>query len=136
MKDIDAATARRLPPYEEYVKTQQQGDGLGILRPFGIAVGVLFVLGGMKIAETLQSYGLAMTASVIAMIPSMYRRVLLAHFPFGIWTLIVLLNADVKRRSDREPLEGPIDDRRRVAHPARARASGPRPVVPGRSVRP
>lgn len=59
-----------------------------------LAVGGLIVFGGLKM-KGLQSYGLAMTASILAMIPCI-SPCCLAGLPIGIWSLVVLMNADVK----------------------------------------
>jgi len=67
------------------------GIGLGVL---WLAIGALIIFGAMKM-KGLQSYGLAMAASVLAMIPCV-SPCCLAGLPIGIWSLVVLMNADVK----------------------------------------
>ena len=69
--------------------------------PVGIGLGVgwlvtggLIIFGELKM-KGLQSYGLATTASVLAMIPCV-SPCCLAGLPIGIWSLVVLMNADVK----------------------------------------
>jgi hypothetical protein len=82
-----------LPPYEEYVKQQQVTATLiNILR---VVMSILMTVGAMKM-RSLEGYGLAMTASIIAIIPLCPNECCCAT-PFGIWGLVVLVNADVKR---------------------------------------
>ena len=59
----------------------------------GIATGVLIILGALKM-KNLQSYGLAMTASILAMLPCTYA--FLIGIPMGIWALVVLTKPEVK----------------------------------------
>ncbi len=58
-----------------------------------MAVAALIFFGAMKMKD-LQSYGLAMTAAILAIIPCFSFCCL--GIPFGIWALVVLLNKDVK----------------------------------------
>jgi hypothetical protein len=45
--------------------------------------------------KNLQSYGLAMTASIVAMIPCISPCCILG-LPFGIWALVILNRPEVK----------------------------------------
>ena len=58
--------------------------------------GIVMLIGGIKMKK-LESYGLAMTASILAMIPGMSCILAL---PFGIWSLVVLLRPEVKAAFD------------------------------------
>lgn len=58
-----------------------------------IAAAAIFY-GAMKMKD-LQSYGLAMTASILSLIPCF--SFCCVGIPFGIWALVVLLNQDVKQ---------------------------------------
>jgi hypothetical protein len=60
----------------------------------GLLVSVVLLIGALKM-KSLRSYGMAMTASVLAMIPCTSPCCLLG-LPFGIWALVVLMKADVK----------------------------------------
>ena len=60
----------------------------------GIVVSVVILLGAMKMKK-LESYGLAMAASIIAMIPCVSPCCLLG-LPIGIWALVVLMKPEVK----------------------------------------
>ena len=69
--------------------------GFGIVMGVvGIIVGIVVLIGAMKMRK-LQSYGFAMTAAIIAMIPCISPCCLLG-LPFGIWALVILLKPEVK----------------------------------------
>lgn len=75
-------------------------EGLVIGKAFAIAVivlsilfGVLLLVGGLKMKK-LQSFGLAMTACVLAMLPIHCCCIL--GLPFGIWGLVTLNKPEVK----------------------------------------
>ena len=60
----------------------------------GILVSVVILLGALKMKK-LESYGLAMTASIIAMIPC-FSPCCLLGLPIGIWAVVVLSKPEVK----------------------------------------
>jgi len=60
----------------------------------GIVVSVVILFGAVKMKK-LESYGLAMAASIIAMIPCVSPCCLLG-LPIGIWALVVLMKPEVK----------------------------------------
>jgi hypothetical protein len=60
----------------------------------GMLVSGLLLLGGIKM-KNLQNYGLAMTASIVAMIPCNFPCCVLG-LPIGIWAVIVLAKPEVK----------------------------------------
>jgi len=69
--------------------------------PLGVVLGVIGILvsgvilfGALKMKK-LESYGLAMTASIIAMIPC-FSPCCLLGLPIGIWALVVLSKPEVK----------------------------------------
>jgi hypothetical protein len=66
------------------------GVALGII---GILVNLVILLGAVKMKK-LESYGLAMAASIIAMIPC--QPCCLLGLPFGIWAVVVLSKPEVK----------------------------------------
>jgi hypothetical protein len=65
-----------------------------ILGLLSLAVGGVIIFGGWKMKE-LKMYGLAMTASILALIPCISPCCCLT-LPAGIWSLVVLMNQDVK----------------------------------------
>lgn len=64
----------------------------GVLNIGGAA---LIAFGAWRMKE-LKSYGLAMTAAILAMIPCFTSCCCLLGLPVGIWAIIVLLDKDVK----------------------------------------
>ena len=60
----------------------------------GIGVSVLILFGGLKMKK-LEGYGLAMTASIVAMIPCI-SPCCLVGLPIGIWAVVVLSKPEVK----------------------------------------
>jgi GYF domain 2 len=59
-----------------------------------ILLGVLILVGALKMKK-LESYGLAMTASIVAMIPCLSPCCFIG-LPIGIWALVVLAKPEVK----------------------------------------
>lgn len=69
--------------------------GVGIAQAVvGLAIGTVIIIGSKKMME-LESYGFAMSASILAMIPCVSPCCLLG-LPFGIWAIVVLCQEDVK----------------------------------------
>jgi hypothetical protein len=60
----------------------------------GIIVSAVILLGALKMKK-LENYGLAMAATIIAMIPC-FSPCCLLGLPIGIWALVVLLKPEVK----------------------------------------
>lgn len=71
--------------------------------PVGIAIGLFWaitsavvILGAVKMMK-LQSWGLALTGSIVAMIPCIVHPCcILIGIPIGIWSIVVLMNQEVK----------------------------------------
>jgi hypothetical protein len=59
----------------------------------GLCCSGFIILGAQKM-KGLESYGLAIAASILAMLPC--GGCCLIGLPFGIWALVVLCDADVK----------------------------------------
>ena len=62
---------------------------------FGLAMLALVLMGAIKMLS-LRSYELAVTASILAMIPCITSCCCVLGLPFGIWALIVLTKSEVK----------------------------------------
>ena len=60
----------------------------------GLIVGIIIFLGALKMKK-LQSYGWAMTASILAMVPCVSPCCIIG-LPIGIWAIVVLSKAEVK----------------------------------------
>lgn len=89
----DQPQAQQLPPYDEWVKSQQIQSGLA--QVLALAGSVVIFLGGSKMKQ-LQGYGLALTSAIMATLPVCTNNCCCISTPFGIWALVVLLNSDVK----------------------------------------
>lgn len=70
-----------------------QGTGLVIGAALGFLIYGIVLLGAIKMKK-LQSYGLAMTASILALLPC--SPCCVVGLPFGIWALVVLNKPEVK----------------------------------------
>jgi phage FluMu protein Com len=69
--------------------------GFGVFSAMvGLIFGIVVVMGAVKM-KNLESYGFAMAAAVMAMVPCLSPCCLLG-LPFGIWALVVLSDAGVK----------------------------------------
>ena len=85
--------AQKMPPYEEWVKSQQiQNAVFQVLALVGSIV--IFIAGGRM--KQLQSYGLCMTGSILAALPLCTHNCCCFSTPIGIWAIVVLINPDVK----------------------------------------
>lgn len=83
-----------LPPEAERWVTLMSG-GLGVVATvLTVVMGGLIIFGAMKMMS-LQSYGLAMAVSIIAMVPCLSPCCCLG-LPVGIWSVVVLTSAEVK----------------------------------------
>jgi predicted Zn finger-like uncharacterized protein len=75
--------------------SSQIGGIPGAIQGFiGMCVAGLIIFSAIKM-KNLQAYGLAMTGSILAMIPCISPCCFLG-LPFGIWALVILMNQDVK----------------------------------------
>jgi hypothetical protein len=59
----------------------------------GILIAILILMGGIKMKK-LESYGLAMTAGIVALLPCSVCCII--GLPIGIWSLVVLSKPEVK----------------------------------------
>jgi hypothetical protein len=86
-----------LAQYQELFERLQASAGpMGIFFALlGVALGGLIFFGGMKM-KNLESHGLAIAASIIAMIPCFSGCCCLIGLPAGIWALVVLNKPEVK----------------------------------------
>jgi hypothetical protein len=61
----------------------------------GVVASVVMILGGLKM-RALEGWGLALTASILTFLPGLTCCCVIT-LPFGLWALIVLVDADVKQ---------------------------------------
>lgn len=78
---------------ERIVQVFSGGAGIAIAL-LGVVVNAVIIFGAMKM-KSLEGYTLAMTAAILAIVPCFCCCIPL-NMPFGIWSLVVLLNQDVK----------------------------------------
>jgi predicted Zn finger-like uncharacterized protein len=82
------------PQGQQFAQGILIGTILGnVANGIGIFLQVLVILGAIRMKQ-LKSYGLAMTASIVAMLPC--GVCCLLGLPFGIWSLVVINRPDVK----------------------------------------
>jgi len=77
----------------EWLVSLFNGPAFMIFGLFVMGIASLIFWGALKM-KSLGSYGLAVTAAILALIPC-FSSFCIA-FPFGVWALIVLLDAEVK----------------------------------------
>lgn len=77
----------------EWLAPLMSGTFTIVLGVFTLVGAAVIFYGAMKMKD-LQSYGLAMTAAILALIPCF--SICCIGIPFGIWALVILLNQDVK----------------------------------------
>lgn len=65
-----------------------------VLGAFSILIGLVILFGAVQM-KSLSNYGLAMTVTILAMIPCVSPCCLIG-IPIGIWALVVLLDSNVK----------------------------------------
>lgn len=82
-----------LPPEAAWMKVMM--GPLGIASNLvNIVIGVLILVGGLKMRK-LESYGLAMTAAILSIIPCT-TSCCLVGIPIGVWAVVVLMRPEVK----------------------------------------
>jgi hypothetical protein len=80
---------------EQEQMMQMFSGGIGIVMGLvAIVIGIVVLLGALKMKK-LESYGLAMAATILAMVPCISPCCLIG-LPIGIWSLVVLLKPEVK----------------------------------------
>lgn len=90
-----------LQPFREFfegmLSAQAEGPSLvGILYSLlGVGLGVLIAYGGLQMTK-FRMYGLAIAASIIAMIPCFSCCCCVIGLPAGIWSLVVLSRPEVR----------------------------------------
>jgi hypothetical protein len=61
----------------------------------GILIDAVIIVGANKM-RNLDSYGLAVAAAILSVIPCISSPCIVLGMPFGIWALVVLMNDDVR----------------------------------------
>ena len=86
---------QNLPPEFANMMAEMSGTMGIVIKAIGILVGILIIYGSIKMKK-LESYGLAITVSILAMLPCLSPCCCLG-LPIGIWALVILSKADVKK---------------------------------------
>jgi hypothetical protein len=82
--------------YKQLETASEAGATIYIQPILGLIVAVLMIVGAQKMRR-LESFGLAVTASVLALIPyPLLLTCCCVGIPIGIWSLVVLFNQDVR----------------------------------------
>lgn len=83
--------------FELMIKWMELAQGpVGVaLNSMTLVVGILIIFGALKM-KRLESYGLALTGIILAMIPCVSNCCIIG-LPIGIWALVVIMSDDVKR---------------------------------------
>jgi hypothetical protein len=90
-----------LAPLREFLeglqRAQAEGPSVGsiLFNLLGVGLGVLIAFGGLQMTK-FRMYGLAIAASIIAMIPCFSCCCCLIGLPVGIWSLVVLSRPEVR----------------------------------------
>jgi len=83
------------PPTDQPAWTNMMSGATAVISSIiGIAMSALILFGSLKMKK-LESYGLAMTCSIIAMIPCVSPCCIIG-LPIGIWAVVVLSKPEVK----------------------------------------
>jgi hypothetical protein len=95
---FDEEELRELEEVMTHDQMMQLFQGLGVfgivVNIIALAASILIIIAAMKMMK-LQSHGLAVTGSVLAMIPCISPCCIFG-LPIGIWSLVVLTNSEVK----------------------------------------
>ena len=88
-----SGAVRDLGPFDSMLPMMSGAMGIATTL-ISIGVGVLIIYAALQMKK-LQSYGLAMAGTIVAMIPCISPCCILG-LPIGIWALVVLLKPEVK----------------------------------------
>jgi hypothetical protein len=81
------------PPEVQRVMQNIRGPLTIAIRVIGLGIGGFVIFGGIKMKK-LESYGVCIAASIVALLPCSFCC--LFALPIGIWSLVVLNSAEVK----------------------------------------
>ncbi|MBN2432012.1 MAG: hypothetical protein JXQ27_11070 [Acidobacteria bacterium] len=71
-------------------------SGIGLLLSvFALVMDGFIIFGAVRMRQ-LRSYGLAVAAAILSLIPCLSSPCFVLGVPFGIWSLVVLLNGEVR----------------------------------------
>jgi hypothetical protein len=91
-KDEAPENRKPLPPYRQFVQTQQIQMVVG--HGISLACGFLIAFGGVRMRQ-LNGYGWAVTGSILSAIPCT-NSCCCVGTPIGLWALVTLFGSDVR----------------------------------------
>jgi hypothetical protein len=72
-------------------------SGIGLMISlFALILDGFIIFGALRMRQ-LRSYGLAVAAAILSLIPCLGSPCIVLGVPFGIWALVVLVNSDVRQ---------------------------------------
>ncbi len=72
------------------------GGFLFVICVAGLIIDAIIAYGAIKMMK-LESYGFAVAAAILAIIPCLSSPCIVLGLPFGIWALVVLMNPEVRK---------------------------------------
>jgi hypothetical protein len=90
-----AAWRAGAPPHMEVAEAVFSGGFLIVMCVVGLAIDGLIAFGALKMMR-LESYGLAVAAAVLSVIPCLSSPCIALGVPFGIWSLFVLMEPETR----------------------------------------
>jgi len=80
-------------------------SGIGLLLSvFALVLDGVIIFGAVRMRQ-LRSYGLAVAAAILSLIPCLSSPCFVLGVPFGIWALVVLLNGEVRAAFHETPAD-------------------------------
>lgn len=85
-----------MPDFARQMMLNSIGPVAAAINGVFVIVGIVILIGGVQMLR-LKSWGLSLTASILAMV-NFSSCCCILGLPIGIWALVILLSEDVKRR--------------------------------------
>lgn len=92
---IDAPTLAENPVNRAAIENLIGGGFLFVICVAGLVIDTIIAYGAVKMMK-LESYGFAVGAAILAIIPCVSSPCVILGLPFGIWALVVLMNSEVR----------------------------------------
>jgi hypothetical protein len=83
------------PPHMEFAEAVFSGGFLVMMCLVALAIDGLIAFGALKMMR-LESYGLAVAAAVLSVIPCLSSPCIALGVPFGVWSLFVLMEPETR----------------------------------------
>jgi hypothetical protein len=83
-------------------------SGIGLLISlFALILDGFIIVGALRMRQ-LRSYGMAVAAAILSLIPCLGSPCIVLGVPFGIWALVVLVNAEVRQAFNETAAQEPV----------------------------